>query len=180
MYNLDFTTSDPGRFNVNCKKHVNEMFINEWLYEQHDLARNPKLRLYGNITNGFGIQPYLIYIKYQRYRNAISKIRASSHTLNIERGRYTRPKTPVEMRLCEVCSVVEDEKHFVTDCQENSLERCTLYSLIHSYSPGFDSLLDYDKFYFLMNNDDPKILKWFGIFLYQSFMKRNNSLITIK
>ena len=45
----------------------------------------------------------------------ISKLRASSHILEIERGRYTKPKVPPHLRLYKLCNV-EDEEHFVTEC----------------------------------------------------------------
>ena len=32
--------------------------------------------------------------------------------LEIERGRHTRPVTPVENRRCPVCNVIENELHF--------------------------------------------------------------------
>ena len=50
-----------------------------------------------------------------RYRTAITKLRCSSHALEIERGRYQNPKVPRYLRLCLVCQVVEDEEHFVTN-----------------------------------------------------------------
>ena len=45
----------------------------------------------------------------QRKTKYITKPRISSHHLQIERGRYTRPKTLRENRLCNTCRVIEDE-----------------------------------------------------------------------
>ena len=58
------------------------------------------------------MEPYLYLVKESKYRIEISRLRASSHVLEIERGRYTRPKTPITERLCPFCNVVEDEQHF--------------------------------------------------------------------
>ena len=177
-YNLDITSSDAFSFDAICKNSVYGTFINDWTDQQNDIDKSPKLRLYAQVTNHFGIRPYLIHVKDRRYRNAISKIRScSSHILRIEKGRYTRPITPVEHRLCETCCVIEDEIHFIIHCSTNPSERVSLYSVLNEYEPHFKNLSGIDKFYFLMRNEDPKILKWFGIFLYNSFIKRNDILL---
>ena len=54
------------------------------------------------------------------HRRAMTKFRLSSHTLEIERGRYD--KTPPEKRFCTYCKdmtgreIVEDEEHFIFHC----------------------------------------------------------------
>ena len=55
------------------------------------------------------------YIK-TKFRIALSKLKASSHDLEVERGRYVRPKLDINERLCSLCHVIGDEEHFVTDC----------------------------------------------------------------
>jgi len=39
-------------------------------------------------------------------------------SIAIDTGRYSRPPTPVDDRLCDLCDmgVVENEKHFLLDC----------------------------------------------------------------
>jgi hypothetical protein len=39
----------------------------------------------------------------------ITKFRLSDHILNIERGRYTKPKTKREERYCLFCDSIENE-----------------------------------------------------------------------
>ena len=43
-------------------------------------------------------------------------MRASSHDLEVERGRYVRPKLDINERICIPCHVIEDEELFVTNC----------------------------------------------------------------
>ena len=50
------------------------------------------------------------------HRTVISRWRLSNHRLNIETGRYTKPKTKREDRLCTLCSVLEDERHVIFTC----------------------------------------------------------------
>ena len=59
----------------------------------------------------FGMEKNLDLITHTRYRIAITRLRTSSHTLEIERDRHTVPRTPNE-RLCCVYKLVEDEEHF--------------------------------------------------------------------
>ena len=57
-------------------------------------------------------ETYLDLISNAKYRIDISKLRASSHNQEIERGRYTRPKVNPENRLCPLRYVVDNEIHF--------------------------------------------------------------------
>ena len=50
------------------------------------------------------------------YRIPISRWRLSNHRLQIEVGRYTKPKTPRPNRVCTMCNVVEDEEHVLYTC----------------------------------------------------------------
>ena len=50
------------------------------------------------------------------HRFIITRWRLSNHDLKIETGRYTRPITPREERLCGLCGVIEDEYHAVFVC----------------------------------------------------------------
>ena len=53
------------------------------------------------------MEPHLSMATNYKYRDAMTKLRASSHTLEVERGRYTNPKTPLADRLCSVCGIIE-------------------------------------------------------------------------
>ena len=62
---------------------------------------------------------YLKHLSKPKFRRALSKLRASSHYLEVERGGYVRPKLDITERLCISCHVIEDEEQFVTDCVNN-------------------------------------------------------------
>ena len=113
------------------------------------------------------------YINVPKYRISITKIRASSHDLEIERGRYTRPKTDPNQRLCSWCFEIEDEEHFITKCQINAHERQNLYVKIVSKHPTFRNLSNHEQFIFLMSCKDRQILTWLGKFIHKSFNIRN-------
>ena len=47
----------------------------------------------------------------------MSKLRVSSHRLEIETGRWTWPvSTPFDERKCHICDRLEDEFHFLFEC----------------------------------------------------------------
>ena len=108
-----------------------------------------------------------------KYISAIAQLRASSHTLAIEKGRHERPKRPVEQRLCKTCNVIENEEHFVTNCAINEYERQILYEKITEFDHNFINLSSKEKFIYLLCYDNESVLTWFGKFLRKSFTKRN-------
>ena len=71
------------------------------------------------------------------YRIAFSGFRAGSHTLEIERGRYNNPRTPIEHIFCTICQEVEDEKHLLISCKLYHFERGNLFNNIGKLYPQF-------------------------------------------
>ena len=61
-------------------------------------------------------EPYLNFIRLDKYKFALSRFRLSSHSLAIESGRYNN--TPREERLCIHCNMntIENEYHFLLVC----------------------------------------------------------------
>ena len=94
--------------------------------------------------------------------------------LEIERGRYTRPITARENRICIECqNMVEDEYHFMMTCKLYVNERQVLFSKINDIFPNFIHMNDIDKFSFLFINENPKILSWVGKFIHTCMSIRN-------
>ena len=93
-----------------------ERIKNSFIYEWHSSINegwSTILNTYSSYKFQFDPEKYLDHILNPKYRVALSKLRASSHNLEIERGRYTRPILSPEKRLCPVCQVVDNEIHFV-------------------------------------------------------------------
>ena len=62
------------------------------------------------------MEPYLLVIKNKENRRNICKLRCGNHHLAIETGRLK--KIPIEERVCTRCeNKVEDELHFLTECE---------------------------------------------------------------
>ena len=160
-------------FAINCKHAVQSNYIATWFANLHAIQSNPILRTYRTIKYEYSMEPYLYHVKKSQYRLSIAKLRCSSHLLEIERGRHTSPKTPVANRKCLICNEIEDEKHFVLDCIINKAEREWFFGKVSSIYGEVTCLDAEHKFHFIMTSNDPRCLKWLGIFLHNSFMTRN-------
>ena len=66
----------------------------------------------------FSLENYAVLLS-KPLRSAFCKLRISTHTFMIERGRYFSPKLPVEKRTCKFCysGFIEDEFHFIMVCK---------------------------------------------------------------
>jgi hypothetical protein len=95
-------------------------------------------------------------------RTIFTKIRISAHNLSVEKGRHL--KLPRVKRLCTLCScnAVEDETHFILECEKYSNERKIFLDKVYSVHQDFVNLLsntsdfvnltDEQKICFLLSN----------------------------
>ena len=97
------------------------------------------------------MEPYLYLVKRPRFRNAIARFRCSFHTFEIERGRHTNPKTPVADRVCVHCKVMEDDKHFLLNCDINAFGKQCFFEKISESFDEFIYLNNDEKFPFVLN-----------------------------
>ena len=121
------------------------------------------------------MEKYLDMVTDKRYRTAITRLRTSSHTLEIELGRYTIPRTPVTDRLCCVCKVMEDEEHFLVSCEQYAEFRDDFFKKVAYRFNSFTPLSDHEKYIFLMKTDDPYIVAWLGKHIAQSCQTLRNT-----
>ena len=120
------------------------------------------------------MEPYLYLVKKPKYRIATSKLRCSSHTLAIEKGRHTKPKADLSERLCLFCrsNKVEDEKYFIIECCLYSDERDRLFTKVITVNPDFASMNDDDRYEYIFRTDNERTLAWLGKFFHESLSKR--------
>jgi len=155
------------------KQHVYDVFEEKFITMVTDSQRCPKLRTYNQFKFNFGYETYLS-LQIPKYRVSLSRLRISSHHLEIERGRYTIPKTPAELRICKQCNeqLVENEQHFVTTCKKHTLLREELYSVAHSNIPNFNGLSAHEKFLKLLSSEDGVVICALAKFTYHAFKQR--------
>ena len=136
----------PSKFRQKCQ-HILPSFIKVPTPDIADTSKHPIFRTYRYIKSSFRTQPHINMVKDSRYRCDISQLRCSSHILNVERGRYTRSRTPLEERLCNMNNCLGDELHFVTACAINLNEGRILYDKVMGKIPEFENVCDVEKLY---------------------------------
>ena len=68
--------------------------------------------------------------------------------------------TPLDNRICPVCkSNVEDEFHFVIECNNLEPLRTKLYTDICDIVPSFLSMSNQEKFNFILSSNDSDIME---------------------
>ena len=108
-----------------------------------------KLRTYGLIKYKIGREDYLLEIRNVKHRSSLSKFRLSNHKLMIEIGRHK--KLLKHERICQVCKKdVEDEIHFLINCELYNTLRKTLFEYCMTIKPHFVYYTDQEKFIFVM------------------------------
>ena len=117
-----------------------------------------KLYLYRRIKGNFKIEPYLKQVNKNKIRRAMTALRISSHSLEIERGRYANKKGgPIDRknRFCTLCRKqgfdnLGDEEHALMVCPTFELERKEVIENISNTHPSFLRLNNYDKMVFML------------------------------
>ena len=102
-YGISFNDIGTRNFKLDCKRAVKIRLESQWLADSQNVRKTPILRSYSLYKHGLYFEPYLNSISNVRHRTALTKLRTSSHVLEIERGWYTVPKTAVYDRLCNTC-----------------------------------------------------------------------------
>ena len=155
--NIDIDNADPGTFKELCKKILKDKFIEKWNTSLNNGASSI-LRTYATFKQTFEMGFYLENVNQFRYRNAITKLRVSSHALEIERGRHCG--LSVEERVCGYCHCIEGEKHFLFHCSIVKEARHLLNTRICSKYSHYTNLSDKQKMFFLFTSRDPQLLSW--------------------
>ena len=111
-YNPNSTRKES--FIPTLKRRLTDNFIVEL---RRGLDSSTSMTLYREINTTFDLQSYLLKIQNSKQRQALSKLRLSSHGLLIETGRHSGIAR--ENRICAFCNTndIEDEYHFVLICQ---------------------------------------------------------------
>ena len=167
----DFTT--PMNLYKNIKKIIINCYKAKYISSIQCEQMCPKLRTYQLFKHNFDLEDYM-FLRISKYRVSLCRLRISSHDLEIERGRYTVPKTPVNMRLCKQCNAgeVEDEKHFIISCVKYRNIRINLINVNISAIPNFTNLDKNEQFQSIMCSRDNNVIFELAKFCYLAFKLR--------
>ena len=148
-----------GDFPTNLIQNLlKEKFLVQW-HNDFALQSHPdkKLRTYSKFKTRFQLEKYLIVLKDVNVRKNFTKLRISAHNLNIEVGRHKRPKKiPEQERICDTCKEIENEYHYVIECNKFNETRKKLFTNMSEIFTNFQMLNSENKFIMLMASDDPE------------------------
>ena len=101
----------------------------------------------------------------------MSQLRVSSHRLCTETGRWNQhTSTPINNLICIFCQSLEDEYHFIIECNSYLELRKQLIPIYHWKHPNML------KFTELINCTNARILRNFGSYVNKAFKLRNELL----
>ena len=135
-----------------------------------------KLRSYQSFKTRIQMEPYCL-LGDRELRKTVAKFRCSDHNLRIETGR--RENITPEERKCLVCTsgYVENEQHFLVDCQGYSEIRQELFIMVQQEVPLFTRMDSTQKFIYLLSCENSKIGKGLAKYLKKAFDIRTDTLL---
>ena len=155
---LDMDVNPNTIINVNTAKNI---FIaddrDKWRAGVHNQDIHNKLRTYRLFKTEPNTENYVKNRHIHREdRRSLAQFRCGSAPLKVETGRYTKPVTPIDLRLCELCNfnVTEDEKHFLLSCPFYDDIRDELFNEVTMYNQSFCDLSTDEKFTYILGNDN--------------------------
>ena len=117
-----------------------------------------------------------LHINNFQHRRAITKIRTSSHKLEIETGRWNN--TNKNERICKNCALneIEDEIHFIFECRMHVAERNELFKILKTeFNLDLSKYTTHEeKMNQIFCSDDLAMLNAFGKFVQNGLNKREN------
>jgi len=116
VYGLELET-DQSKLKMKAKQSIQNEFKQDWLNEIQNNDTHSITRTYKLFKHSFGMESYTNKVSNKNYRQALTRLRTSSHALRIETGRHESEATSIDSRLCHNCNVLEDELHFLVMCQ---------------------------------------------------------------
>ena len=149
------------------RQRLRDTFIQNW---QSRLQNSSRAMFYKEFAN-FEYQTYLDLNKV-KFRVALTKLRVSSHRLEIETGRWSRPKVDRQNRKCKVCNAgpVEDEFHFIFECSEYIEFRQSLIKPFYWRRPSMFKMIQ------LLQTENKKDMQKLAAFIFKSFNARTEKL----
>ena len=136
------------------------------------LNHSTSMSLFREIRETFDLSSYLLKLQNRKQRNAITKLRLSSHSLYIETGRHTGVAR--ENRKCILCNKndLEDEFHFVLKCPLYQELRTTYIKRYYTNNPSMYKFLE-------LLNSKGKCLKNLALYIIKAFEVRNTTINNI-
>ena len=149
------------------RQRLTDNFIQNW---NSRINESTRALCYKNISS-FSFKAYLDTVTVRKFRVALSRLRTSSHLLEVETGRWARPvRKPLNERLCTFCGVLEDEYHFILECTVYNEERAKFMKKRFWKRPNMI------KFIELLTTENKSIMQKLACYVEKAFKIRNSNL----
>ena len=157
------------------KSKVRHFFENHTMSNLNEhLVQDKKLCTYAQIKSVFKFETYLDVINDFKKRQCFSKFQMIAHNLEIEAGRFGKNRIPRSGRHNKYClslgkQVLGDEIHFVMMCPQFHEDRQCLETRIVNLFPNVIQLSVWNKFIWLLSQEDKSCLNLVANFLSKCF-----------
>ena len=157
------TVGDCKHFLMSVKQRLSDQFVQNWNSRINESSR---ALFYRNIS-AFEIQPYLKIVNVEKFCKSMSRLRVSSHRLAVETGRWQKPNPiPYGERICNVCSTLDDEFHFVLECVQFRELRIKYIPKFFWERPNMFKFID------LMKSSNENTVKDLSMFVHYAFLEK--------
>ena len=167
-------TSSDSKAIASSSEMLHQLYVDNLMSDIQASGEGKKLRMYMLFKTDFRLEHYLLNVTNPFHRVALAQYRLSSHNLGIETGRHTKPPKPQEQRLCLYCrnGCVDDEIHFLKECDIHTEIRQRFVSNIKSHIDGYEDLPSNGKFVKVMRSSSEVVIKELAKFVYKAFQQR--------
>ena len=156
--------ADESLFVQLFQNRLHDMYKQDW---HSRLENSNRARFYRSLDLTFSHSLFLKSIECKPHRQALTKLIVSSHHLNIESGRWKRPKTPSNMRFCSACAgKIEDEYHLLLECSLYNDIRSRLIPKYYWTRPSMFKAVN------LINCKQKKVIQNVAKFVFLAFKRR--------
>ena len=160
---IEQNVGDERIFLSLVKQRLKDTFIQNWNARLNDSSR---ARFYRNLNN-FEYKTYLDNVTTEKIRYAFTRLRLSSHRLEVETGRWHKPNAiPLENRVCSTCRELEDEYHFMLECSRYHDLRVSLIPNYYRTRPNMFKLIE------LFSTNSKRKQRNISLYIFKAFKVR--------
>ena len=156
---------DTNKFMLSFKESIVRIFTQRW---RKDIESSSKLRPYALVKNYFCVESYILHIRGNQFITTMARYRMSSHDLNIKRGQFNNPITPLNQQICTRCELneLDDEIHLLLHCSAMNNERKILFD----YEAAIINIQPTNELFLrIMTSRDITVVKSLAQFIYGCF-----------
>ena len=130
------------------KGNLEEQYVRFWKDQIQQQENQGKRRTFKKFKTNLNFEEYLNDISNIKHRQAVTKLRISSHRLLVESGRCNN--IPFDKITCKLCNLNEvgNEQHYLMQCSNTLLKeiRYSFVQKLHQINSSFSLFYDHDLF----------------------------------